>query len=102
MSKLIVAAAAASILAGTAAGALADDRVGGWVTSFDGARLTLLNDPNVYIVGPSVDASGVELMAPAHLTFDVINGQNYVTSVNVPAAAAADPNADDLVNADES
>ena len=100
MSKLIVAAAAATILAGTAFGASADDRVGGWVTSFDGTRLTLLNDSNVYIVGPSVDASGVQIMNTANLTFDVVNGQNIVTAITVAPAPVEDLNADDLVNND--
>ena len=102
MSKLIVAAAAASILAGSALGASAAEQVGGWVTSFDGTRLTLLNDDNVYIVGPAVDTSGVEIMNTANLTFDVINGQNVVTTITVAPAPVADLNADDLVNDDDS
>jgi hypothetical protein len=102
MSKLIVAAAAASLLAGASTGALAAERAGGWVTSFDGTRLTLLNDPNVYIVAPSVDTSGIEIMQTASLVFDVVNGQNVVTALITPPQALADPNADDLVNDDES
>ncbi len=100
MAKLIVAAAAAALLAGSAAGALAAERAGGWVTSFDGTRLTLLNDPAVYIVAPSVDASGVEIMNTAQLTFDVINGQNVVTAIRTAPAPVEDLNADDLVNND--
>lgn len=100
MTKLIAAAAAATILAGTAVGALADDRAGGWVTSFDGTRLTLLNDDNVYLVGPSVDATGVEIMNPAHVTYNVIDGRNVVTSITVASPPAVDLNADDLVNYD--
>jgi hypothetical protein len=79
-------AAALAIAVGLLAGpfaANAREAAGGWVTSFDGTRLTLLNDPGIYHVPPGLDTTAMATMAIAHLGFEMVGDRRVVTDLKI-------------------
>lgn len=84
-ARVLAVASLALALSSQAALESADAResAGGWVTSFDGTRLTLLNDPRVYVIPAGVDTAAVRSMRIAHLGFEVVDGRRVVTDLEV-------------------
>ena len=80
-----VLAVALGVFAGAESG-IAREAAGGWVTSFDGTRLTLLNDPGIYHVPPGLDTTAVRTMLIAHLGFEVVAGRRVVTDLRIHVA----------------
>jgi hypothetical protein len=89
MRKLALLAAVTAVLFTPIAASAAAEEAFGWITSFDGTRLTLLGDDKIYIVPSTFDVSDVRTQRVAHLSYEVSGGVPVVTSLDVSAPAPA-------------
>jgi hypothetical protein len=89
MRKLALLAAVTAVLLTPMAASAAADEAFGWITSFDGTRLTILGDERVYVVPASLDISDVQTQRIVHLSYEVSAGVPVVTSLDVSAPAPA-------------
>ncbi|MCC6981958.1 MAG: hypothetical protein IT535_01690 [Bauldia sp.] len=89
MRKLALLAATSAVLLTPIAASAAADEAYGWITSFDGARLTILGDDTVYLVPGSLDVSDVRTQRIVHFSYEISGGVPVVTSLDVSAPAPA-------------
>ena len=87
MRKLPLLATAAAVLFTPIVASAAAEEAYGWVTSFDGTRLTLLGDNTVYVVPGTLDVSDLQEMRIVHLSYEISGGVRVVTSLDVSAPA---------------
>jgi hypothetical protein len=83
MRKYALLAAAGAFLFTPVAASAAAEEAYGWVTSFDGTRLTLLGDDTVYVVPAAIDRSDLQQMSIVHFSYEMSGGVPVVTGLDV-------------------